>query len=665
MLEKIIGGAGRIIGRVVATASFASEKIKPKSVARTHPKVVRNPQFFPTTLFAATGSSAKMHLLNFTMGVNQRRYFASGETDMSRLPVGYDDFGKVVDRKLEFVDKSLFIKDVIDDPAEVILITRPRRFGKTFNMSLLHYFFAGDVRGRKTQGMFDGLKIAGIPEYMEQQGKYPVISLTLKEVKSENPEIFYESFKDTIKKLYQEHRVILEEGKLYPEEEKQYQAVLNGTANEVQIRRALESLTGYLYRYHGERTIVLIDEYDTPIQSGYVHGYYDKAVDLMREFLGAALKSNAYLHKAVLTGILRVAKESLFSGLNNVEVYSLLKNEYSQYFGFTEEEVTRLFVESGLQDKLLGAKAWYNGYQIGGTVVYNPWSIVSCIKRKGLFEPYWINTSDNLLIKRTLVGSSIATKEKFKTLLEGNPVEAIIDDNFAFPELESNESAFWNLFLTAGYLKATSQQLTPEGLTACQLEIPNLEVKGLYTRFVKEWLSNGKGIQWYNEFIERLLMGNIEAFEKDIEQIMLQTASTHDVAREPEAFYQGLMIGLTVSLGQRGYQVKSNRESGHGRYDIAIIPDDKSKLALVLELKSVEAPKVKKADDAALQETLNIAAKEALVQINSRHYLADVKQLGIKSVCKIGLAFSGKHLKADYEMEGVTHKQQSNTKLIK
>lgn len=652
MLEKIIGGAGKIISRVVATASSASEKIKSKSVARTNPKVVRNSQFFPTTQFAMTSSSAKKHLLNFTMGVNQRRYFTSGEKDMSKLPVGYDDFGEVVDRKLDFVDKSLFIKDVIDDPAKVILITRPRRFGKTFNMSLLHYFFAKDVRGRKTQGMFDGLKIAGIPEYMEQQGKYPVISLTLKDVKSENPEVFYESFKETIKNLYQEHRALLKEGKLYPEEVKQYEAVLNGTASEVQIRKSLGSITGYLYRYHGERAIVLIDEYDTPIQSGHIHGYYNKAIDLMREFLGAALKSNPYLHRAVLTGILRVAKESLFSGLNNVEVYSLLKNEYSEYFGFTEEEVTRLFVESGLKDKLPEAKAWYNGYQIGSTVVYNPWSIVSCIKRKGVFEPYWINTSDNLLIKQILVRSSITTKEKFKILLEGNPVEAIIDDNFAFPELGSNESALWNLFLTAGYLKATSQQLTPEGLTACQLEIPNLEVKGLYTRFVKEWLSNGKGIQWYNEFIERLLTGNIEAFEKDIEQIMLQTTSTHDVAREPEAFYQGLMIGLTVSLGQRGYHVKSNRESGHGRYDIAIIPDDKNKLAIVLELKSVGAPKAKKADDAALKETLNTAAKEALTQINSRHYLTDLKQLGIKSVCKIGLAFSGKHLKTEYEIEG-------------
>ena len=591
-----------------------------------------------------------------TLGRCQFRQKSDLTGDKMRLPIGYDDFGKIVDNKLEFVDKSLFIKDFIDDTAEVVLITRPRRFGKTSNMSLLHYFFAEQVLGRKTQELFGTLKIAQESEHMAHQGKYPVVSLTLKDVKSNDYEGLYESMIEAISTLYQEHRLVLEGGKLYKEEEKQYEAILSKTANRAQVQKSLQSLTQYLYRHYGKKSIVLIDEYDTPIQAAYVGNHYNKAVDLIRGFLSPALKNNAYLQKAALTGILRVAKESLFSGLNNLKVYSLLDSRYSEYFGFTEEEVKRLFVEAGLEEKLEEARSWYNGYQMGNKLIYNPWSIVNCIQERGILKPYWINTSDNLLAKRLLIGSSVSSKEKFQKLLQGGDVNAAIDDNFVFTELQNNESALWSLFLMSGYLKATSQQLTPEGLRLCKLEIPNLEVKGLYARFIKEWLANGRGIQWYNEFLERLLAGDVNAFEEDIQQIMLQTASVHDVAREPEAFYQGLLIGLTTTLSKGEYIIKSNRESGLGRYDIAIIPKDPQKMAIIIELKSIALPKIKKGEEGAkiMEKALLEAAKSALLQINSLCYIADLGQLGIANTCKIGLAFSGKHLKISYELANLS-----------
>jgi hypothetical protein len=555
------------------------------------------------------------------------------------LPIGYDNFRDIIDQKLTFVDKSLLIKSFLDDKGtQVTLITRPRRFGKTTNLSMLHHFFAEEVLGKPTKDLFTGLKIMQQgSEYLQHQGKYPVIALSFKDVKDGSFQSAYDNLCNLLSRTYAEHLLLLDSPKLTSRQKMDFEAIYERKAEESQVRSSLLDLCNCLYQHYGEKVILLLDEYDTPIQSGYAHGYYDKIVGLIRHLLGASLKSNPYLHRAVLTGILRISKESLFSGLNNIEVYSLLRCEYSQYFGFTEAEVASLLKESGLAAELKEVRAWYNGYQVGNTVVYNPWSITNCIKRKGLLKPYWVNTSDNLLIKHLLVKSSTKFKHEFELLLEDKVVEKYIDENFVFPEINSSEAAVWSLLLMTGYLKVVASQETLQG-SLCQLKIPNQEIRNLYRNIIEVWLSNGKGVEWYNEFIHNLLEGNVAAFKDNLSDIMLQTASVHDLAREPEAFYQGLMIGLTASIDKREYEIKSNRESGIGRYDIVIIPKDIHKLAILFELKSVKTSK----QDEDLSLLLQQAAKEALLQIDKKVYDAEMQQRGINHVLKMALAFSGK-----------------------
>lgn len=555
------------------------------------------------------------------------------------LPIGYDNFQEVVTQKLTFVDKSLLIKEFLDDRGtKVALITRPRRFGKTLNLSMLQHFFAAEVNGKPTQNLFAGLKIMQQGEtYLQHQGKYPVVSLNFKDIKDRGFNTVYANLRGLLSRAYNDHIAVLSSSKLTSVQKQNFESVLEGTADEARIKSSLLNLTDCLFQHYGEQAILLIDEYDTPIQSGYVYGYYHEIVDVMRHLFSAGLKGNPYLYRAVLTGILRISKESLFSGLNNLKVYSLLNPRYSEYFGFTEAEVNHLFAAANVVNDPGQIKEWYNGYKMGTHVIYNPWSIVNCISELGVLKPYWVNTSDNQLVKDLLIQSSTKFKQEFELLLEDMAVEKLIDENFVFPELKGNESAVWSLLLMTGYLKVVSSEETLQG-TVCQLQIPNLEIRNLYRQIIEQWLSNGKGVQWYNEFLNHLLTGNVDEFKDNLKNILLQTVSVHDVTQEPEAFYQGLMIGLTASLDKHHYEKKSNKESGLGRYDIAIIPKDLSKLSIILELKSVKSPKNENDLESLLQKT----AKQALTQIELTEYNAEFKQRGVTNVLKIGLAFSGK-----------------------
>ncbi len=558
---------------------------------------------------------------------------------MEPLPIGYDNFRDLIDQRLTFVDKSLFIKEFLDDRGtQVTLITRPRRFGKSLNFSMLHHFFATEVLGKPTKDLFAGLKIMQQdPSYLQHQGKYPVIALSFKDVKDGGFDTAYANLKNLLSRTYGEHAYLLDSTKLRSEQKSNFEAVLTNKADEALIQSSLLSLCDCLYHHYDQKVILLLDEYDTPIQSGYMHGYYDKIVELIRNLFSACLKTNPYLSRAALTGILRVSKESLFSGLNNIKVYSVLNAKYSEHFGFTETEVNDLFTQANLNNDRAKIKEWYNGYQIGDTVLYNPWSIVNCIQEQGLVKPYWVNTSDNSLIKNLLVQSSTKFKHQFELLLEGKNVEQLIDENFVFPELRGNETAVWSLLLLTGYLKTISTEDIYQG-SLCKLQIPNQEIKDLFRKIIEQWLANGKGIQWYNEFLNHLLTGNIKGFSDNLENLMLQTTSVHDLAHEPEAFYQGLMLGLVASLDKNVYEIKSNKESGLGRYDIIIIPKETHKLAIILELKSVKP--VKNEDN--LTALLKQEAELAIVQINKTVYDSEIKQRGITNILKIGLAFSGK-----------------------
>lgn len=562
-----------------------------------------------------------------------------------QLPIGISDFRKLIEHRdpqnhpYSFVDKSLFIKDVLDDSSNVVLITRPRRFGKTLNMSMLHNFFAKEVDNQSTASLFNGLKISQHNQYMAYHGQFPVIFLTFKDIKSQS---FTEAYSDLCKLLatvYEQHeKIILSEPTLTSRQKDQYRRVLDRQAPISDIKTALKDLTFYLHRSYGVKPIVLIDEYDIPIQAAYRQKYYEEMIHFMRDFLSSGLKDNSHLEKAVLTGILRVSKESLFSGLNNLKTYSLLNTRYGEYFGFIDSEVVELLEKANLSSKTLKIREWYNGYQVGDTVIYNPWSIVNYIQEGGKLSSYWVNTSDNALIKELISRSSIGFKAQFEVLLQDKSIEMLINEYIAFTNLETNESAIWALLLMSGYLKATV--VNEEGTNIlCRLQIPNKEVKDLYRTFIAEWLSGVNNATVFNQFLNNLLTGNVADFEYQLKEIMLQTFSVHDIkGRESEKFFHGFMLGLTACIDVANYTIDSNKEAGLGRYDIVIAPKDPDRLGIILEIKSVGIG----TEDSPSK--LQIAATEALAQIEAKQYQKTTLLKAVKSCLKIGVAFSGKEL---------------------
>ncbi|MEI8055470.1 MAG: AAA family ATPase [bacterium] len=570
-----------------------------------------------------------------------------------KLQVGYDDFGNVRVNNLQFVDKTLFIKEILDNNnISVSVITRPRRFGKTFNLSTLRHFLAPEVNQTKTDGMFDGLKIATVDNgnYMQYQGKYPVIFISFKEIKSERYDLTYSKLCALIANVFDEHNYLKQSDKLTAKDKQVLQLIVDEKADQAKIENSLYFLTSVLFKHHGVKPWLLIDEYDTPIQSGYLHNYYGEIIGLMRGMFGAALKTNSYLNRAVVTGILRIAKESIFSELNNITVYSLLQSQYGQHFGFTEEDVHELLVRTKLENQKTEIRKWYNGYVFGGTTVYNPWSIVNYINNQ-IFKAYWVNTSDNQLIKDQLIQSSTEFKEEFKLLLQDKTLEKIVDENMVFGDLKNNNDAAWSLLLMSGYLKPVSIAIDIKGKTICRLTIPNWEVKVLYCDIIEEWLGNGRGIMWYQNFLSYLLDGNVEKFVESFGEVLIRTISVYDLAHNPEAFYHGFMLGLAAGINQEQYEIKSNRESGLGRYDIAIIPKDVSKLAIILEIKSISPPKVpEKNFPKVLDSLLTRESKKALEQINRNQYSVDLAHRGIANIVKIGLAFSGKEFRVASEV---------------
>ncbi len=393
---------------------------------------------------------------------------------------------------------------------------------------------------------------------------------------------------------------------------------------------------------------------DTPIHAGYLNGFYEKIIKFFRSFFSAGLKDNTLLYKAVLTGILRVSRESLFSGVNHLDVFSVLSPRYSSYFGFTETEVTDLLIQAKMEDKLPQVKDWYNGYHIGEKTLYNPWSIINFIQKGGVFDLYWVNTSDNELIKTLLAGSSFSFKDAFEGLLLGNSFEKLIDENIVFSDLKrNNPTSIWSLFLMSGYLTVLKRHLTPQG-SLCTLSIPNKEIRFLFQRIIEQWFSKDYGLDWYNEFLDHLLTGNIEKFSFELKQIMEHTVSVHDTSQSPEAFYHGLMIGLTASLhASPSYEIRSNRESGEGRYDYAIISREAQKLSILMEFKQVKEPEGKKFSDEQMTDLLKQTAETALDQISQKVYCAEIEQRGLTRVLKIGLAFSGKKFCLVHVLSGV------------
>ena len=553
-----------------------------------------------------------------------------------KLPIGISDFKELIEEKYDFADKTLFVKEIMGDGAKVILITRPRRFGKTLNMSMLQYFLQSNYP--QEQNLFEGLAVSEDVEFCKTyQNQYPIIFISFKDIKKSNFVDAYADITKLIKKLYASHEYLLE-GDILPEHEKHtFISLLNQDGIKTDVEGAIEQLSAYMTKKFNQKPILLIDEYDTPIQAAYMNGYYDEMIELMRSIMGQALKDNIHITKAILTGITRVAQESLFSGVNNFIAYSLLQKKYGQYFGFTEAEVIGLLNKSEYVIPLQGIKEWYNGYRVGDYTLYNPWSIINCLNNEGILKPYWLNTADNSLLKSLVSNASTVVKRRFEELLQGKSVEAPLMENLVFADLNQKEDVLWSFLLYVGYLNVLSTRRQGYLLLA-EIAIPNKEVGCIYDEMISEWFSKAISLETYDEFVNSISTGDMERFEVILSAYLIQSGSYFDFnVNTPEQVFHGFILGLVLGL-RDSYIIKSNQEGGYGRFDVVLIPNDKKKNGVLIEFKT--------ADRAELLES---RAKEALEQIKLKKYTAIFEQHGIKSALAIGLAFCGKQVRMSYE----------------
>jgi hypothetical protein len=558
------------------------------------------------------------------------------DNNLVRLPQGVSDFKELVQGSYKFVDKTAFIRDVINDGSKIILITRPRRFGKTLNMSMLQYFL--QATDEQDKNLFKNLEISKDSSFcLSHQNQYPVLFISFKDIKRSNYIDAYADIVELVRDLYAQHRYLLETTVLHDEEKQIFMSLLKKEASSSDVKTAIKQLSVYLHREFKQSTIILIDEYDTPIQEAYLKSYYLEMTELMRGILGVALKDNTSLSKSVLTGITRVSQESLFSGLNNISVYSLLREKYGQYFGFTESEVIKLIAETKQKVPMHSIKEWYNGYQVGKYVLYNPWSIISCLANDGLLQPYWVNTASNDLIGKLLTKADSNTKQQFEELLQGKVIEQPLSESLVFPDIETRQEALWSLLLYAGYLKVLSSKLGNYQLMAT-IAIPNKEVGFVYDQTVANWFSTAVSLESYDTFVQTLHNGDLEKFKMYLSSYIMQTGSYFDFnSNTSEQIFHLFILGLVVGLRSH-YTIYSNRESGFGRCDVILIPHDKQRQGILLEFKTSEKP-----------ELLQDKAKEALEQIKDKQYLEEFMQHGINSALVIGLAFCGKQMDLAYE----------------
>lgn len=551
---------------------------------------------------------------------------------MRKLPIGISDFREIVEDGYYFVDKSLMIRELLDSGSKSVLITRPRRFGKTLNLSMLRYFY--ERTAEDTSRLFRGLHIWREGEaYTEKQGRYPVIFLTFKDVKGGDWDKCYEQLTRVIRDELLRHEEALRAGGLRPIEEREYDALVNLAGSEVSYESSLKMLSGWLHRQYGEKTVILIDEYDTPIQQGYLHGYYDEVIGFMRNLLSGALKDNTSLEKGVLTGILRIAKESVFSGLNNLEVCTLIRQPYSARFGLTEDEVERTLIDCGVGAPAEEVKSWYNGYVFGRQTIYNPWSIVNyCANWQEGLQPYWVNTSGNELIRQLLTESDGESRRDLEQLIQGKTIRKAIDDHIVFREIEHSPSALWSFLLLSGYLKIVSRQWD-DGLYG-ELQIPNREVAYLYRSIIQGWFERSIRNERYRMMLEALTDGEIPTFEAIFRDFVAKTFSLFDTGGdEPEKVYHAFVLRMLLGLRER-YEVRSNRESGYGRYDVMLIPRDAAgRKGVVIEFKK-----------AMRGETPEQAATAALKQIEEKRYDLELRDRGVCDIVKLGIAFAGKQV---------------------
>ena len=551
---------------------------------------------------------------------------------MYGIGIGQSDFRALRIRKNYYIDKTMYIKDVIDNEASVLLVTRPRRFGKTLNMSMLKYYF--DCTKKDSKELFDGLKIMEQEEkYTSKLGYYPCIYLTLKDVTEINYENMILNLKTAISDMYLEHIYLLDSDKIYPFEKEQIKEILSYKEDEIVLRNSIKTLSKYLNRYYDKPVMLFLDEYDVPLQNAYIEGYYQEAIKFFKTFYGTTFKDNPYLEKTVLTGVSRVAKESIFSGANNFKVYTVLDDEFSDDFGITEKEMDKVIEDFEVQDEKEEIKKWYDGYTIGNTEgIYNPWSILNYLTDRKLM-PYWVNTSSNDLIK-IILKNSVTVKEKIEQLLRDEEIEVPINLDTVIVGIEQNEENIWGLLLGTGYLKVTEVVDLATGMY--KVKIPNYEIKFLFQSIIRDWFNDKVIGNNLNTILKDLVTLKLDEFEKKFKVLVTQMFSYMDVGENTaENFYHAFVLGMLVGL-KDNYYVKSNRESGYGRYDIMLEPKDKNGNSFIMEFKVLENEEEK-----TIEETIENAKK----QIEERKYEEDLQERGYTNITKMVFAFKGKEVK--------------------
>jgi hypothetical protein len=549
------------------------------------------------------------------------------------LPIGIDNFEKLVTKGYYFIDKTLFIRELLDKKGEVNLFTRPRRFGKTLNMSMLQYFFedAREADGTKVDNshLFQGMKIMEAGEkYLAHRGQYPVISLSLKSAKQPNFDMAYDMLKRQIADEYSRHMFILEDERLAEQKEK-YLEIMREQADRNAYNDSLKFLSQCLERYYGKKVIILIDEYDVPLESAFFGKYYQQMTDFIRSLFESALKTNSSLEFSVITGCLRISKESIFTGLNNLKIISILNEKYDEYFGFLDSEVRKLCEDYDMQDKFDTFKDWYNGYLFGDANVYNPWSVIQyaddLMENHNKFPTsYWANTSSNSVVRTLIERADMETKQELEALIEGKTVEKPIHEDITYDEVYKTMDNLWNFMFFTGYFRKVGERMEEKSDTQyMQFAIPNREVKYIFRNKILGWFKEKIEEKDRTELFTSFVNKDVETFEEQLNELLLETISFNDAY---ENFYHGFLAG--VLTGMKGYMVKSNREGGNGRSDLFIKPATRRKTAFVIEFKV--ADKISQ---------LEAKAQEALNQIKDRQYVKELNDDGYEDVVKYGVAF--------------------------
>lgn len=555
------------------------------------------------------------------------------------LPIGVEDFKRLVDNGYYFVDKTLMIKELLENKETVNLFTRPRRFGKTLNMSMLQRFF--EATEKSNAYLFDGLKIATYPEYMAYQGQYPVISISLKSMKRASYQEAYFEYVKLLSDEFERHEIILQSDAVSEEDKLEFQKIKKRIAEPKEYNSAVKLLSKCLQKVYQKNVIILIDEYDVPLENAYHEGFYDDMTNLIRSCFESALKTNPSLEFAVLTGCLRVSRESIFTGLNNLKTYSITKNKFSQYFGFTQEEMKEILQAFSLEQYAGTIAKWYDGYRFGLTEIYNPWSVLNCIDSylqndMVACEPYWSNTSSNRIVKRLIEESNERTKSMVEELINGTPIHTQIFEDVTYGTIDVNQDYIWSFLLFTGYLKIISCETIGDE-TYYDMVIPNVEIKSIYKNTIRSWFIDHINRDSRTDILESVIHADAEKLEDLLCTWLTNTISCFD---EQENYYHGFVTGLVS--GFNGYMVVSNRESGNGRFDLVVKQRSRWHHAAILEFKVVEK-----------YNQMTKACEDALKQIEEKDYEASLRDEQYENIAKLGICFCQKRCRV--KSGGVDH----------